>query len=80
MPKKHYWVGYTRTDDTIEITVKDSSQRKLESWEFNISDKNSGTKVMKTLKEAYGFSPEIPLEKSINANPKKIDKDLDWLR
>ncbi len=73
MGKNHYWIGYQRQDDTIEVTIKDSSGARIESWEINMNDKKAGTKMMRMLKEKYNFSPEIPSEKSIN-------KDLDWLK
>lgn len=69
MGKRHYWVGYKREGETLEINVKDASGSKIETWECNIKDKKTSTKILKILKEKYGFKPEIPQK----------EKDLTWL-
>lgn len=74
--KKNYWVGRNRSGNTIEIKIKDDSEALLDWWEINIKDKIAATKVINILKRKYGFSFEIPIEKSINA---KDEEDLGWL-
>lgn len=73
MGKRHYWVGYKREGETIEIKVKDFSGAVIESYECDIQDKKTSTKILKILKEKYGFNPQIT---------KKIldDKDMKWLK
>lgn len=78
MNKSHFWVTqYNKQGDLIEIKILDGSESTIERWKFNIADKKTATRVMRILKEQYGFSPEIP------AKPVGIlekEKDLNWLR
>lgn len=50
------------------IIIEDFSGRKLDKFRFNGSDKKAFNKVLKTIKEIYGFTPdpEISYEESIN--------------
>jgi len=67
--KRHVWVERNIHVDTIEIIVKDSSMKKLESWVINVKDKKRARQIMRTLKVSYGIDFGIA-----------EDKDLDWLR
>lgn len=65
------WVQYDRTGEIIEIKVRDWSGRILDKFVFNGSDSKRFGKVMKILKDSYGFTPkettpEISYEESIN--------------
>jgi hypothetical protein len=52
--------------DKVEIIIRDCSGAKIESYKFNISDKNLGDKILAVIKSKYGF--------------KQDDSDIDWLR
>lgn len=64
------WVEYGRGGEIVEIIVRECSGRKLDRFVFNGLDSKRFGKVLKILKEAYGFSPEnfpeIDIEDSIN--------------
>jgi len=67
--KRHVWVKRNIHVDTIEIIVKDSSMKKLESWVININDKKRARQIMRILKDSYGIDFGVV-----------EDKDLDWLK
>ncbi len=67
--KRHVWVKKNVHVDTIEIIVKDSSMKKLESWVININDKKRARQIMRILKDSYGIDFGIV-----------EDKDLSWLK
>ena len=67
--RRHVWVDKNIHVDTIEIIVKDSSMKKLESWVINVSDKKRARQIMKILKSSYGIDFGI-----------EEDKDLSWLK
>ena len=66
--KRHIWVGKNTHIDTIELIVKDSSMKKLESWVINIHDKKRARQIMRILKTSYGIDFGV-----------SEDKDLEWL-
>lgn len=75
--KGHFWVSKdNKNGDVIEITIKDYTGAKIESWTMNINDKKTSRKVMGILRKQYGFKPEMPSEKSMISE----DKDLEWLK
>ena len=52
-------IDYLRTDDTIEVIVRDSTGRKIGKMKVPINDKKRATWLYRTLNERYGFEPEI---------------------
>jgi len=76
MEKNHFWVtSYQKQGDLIEIKILDGSESTIEKWKFNLADKKTGAKVMRTLKEQYGFSPEMSSQSIFDK-----EKDLKWLK
>ncbi len=70
--KRNFWVAKQGNyGDVIEITVKDSSGAKIETWIFNINDNKKASRVLRILKEKYDFNPKTSF---------KEEKDLSWLR
>ena len=67
--KKHVWIEKGIRVDTIELIVKDSSMKKLESWVINVNDKKRARQIMRILKVSYGIDFGIV-----------EDKDLEWLK
>lgn len=59
-------ISYHRSADIIECIVKDCTHRKLYQNKCPIADKISCGKMMKELKEKYGFEPIIDETKSVN--------------
>ena len=74
MYKKHEWIKYGRNDNIINIEIKDSTERKIDS--FRCNNQEDYTRIMKIIKEKYGYSPEIDTNDSVNNKEKK---DIDWL-
>jgi len=70
--KKHDWIHYGRTGDRVKIEVTDCTGRVIDK--FSCNDKEDYKKIVKILNDSYGFSPEIPIEKSPN-----YDDELQWL-
>ncbi len=66
--KRHVWIEKGSHIDTIELIIKDSSMKKLESWVIHVHDKKRARQIMRTLKESYGI--DFGIDK---------DKDLSWL-
>ena len=52
-------IDYIINDDTIEVIIRDSTGRKIGKMKVPINDKKRATWLYKTLKERYGFSPEV---------------------
>lgn len=73
--KKHNWMDYARSDNILEITIKDNTGRRIDFFRSN--NRKDSIRVLRILKEKYGLEckPEIPIEKSIN-----FDKEIDWLK
>lgn len=56
MFKKHDWTKYGKKNDTTcEIKILDESDRKLDFFKFNTSDKNSQRRIGNILKSSYGI-------------------------
>ncbi len=70
--KQHNWIKYYRKGEVIEITVKDVSNTKIESWKVGCDDKKRLRQIFRTLKMKYNIN--LPTEKDLER-----DEDLDWL-
>ncbi len=76
MGRNHFWVSkYNKQGDLIEIKILDGNENTIEKWKFNIGDKKTAAKVLRILKEQYGFSPELKARSILEK-----EKDLNWLR
>ena len=69
--KKHAWFIYGGGGETIEITVRDSSGAKLESWRVETKDVARLKQIYRALKTKYNLDMFV--------KEGKKDKDLDWL-
>lgn len=72
MIKKHNWIQYGRSGEIVEITLRDSTGAKADF--FRVNNKKDYAKIIKIIKDKYGWSPEIEVDKSVNFN-----KEKDWL-
>lgn len=72
-------IEYSRNGDIIEVIIRDSSQRKIDSYKCNLKDKVKSGKIMRFLKDKYGFEPVIPESESINAEEEKEQEKIDWI-
>ena len=70
--KKHNWVSYGRQGEIIEITVRGQDMQKLDS--FRCNNKKDYGNIIRILKDKYGFSAEVPIEK-----PQDFQEEQDWL-
>lgn len=61
--KKNIWVQYGRSVDLIEITIRDSSGAKIESFKFNGANSKIYAQAIQQIKDKYGWSPEIEPER-----------------
>ena len=62
---------YSRKCEKVELIIRDYSGAKIDTFKWNIGDKNIEKKIYNIVKNKYGlFKPEV--------QPK--DKDLDWLK
>ena len=73
MFKKHNFIKYGRSADIISIEIKDSSDNLIDH--FRCNNNQDYAKIIKILKDKYGFEPEIGVDESINA-----EKEIDWLK
>lgn len=71
--KQHHWVKFYKKGEIIEITLKEASGAKIESWKVGWNDKKRLRQIFRTLKMGYGIV--LPTEKDLEK-----DKDLDWLK
>ena len=76
---------YNKTDDIIEIIVRDASMRKVGTWKFNTADTELGAGILRHLQRKYGFSPEIKPNENVKGKEEKkkedksfLDMDADW--
>ncbi len=70
--KAHTWIKYGSYGETIEITVRDFSGAKLESWKVTSSDKKALRKIYGMIKNKYGINMFIKFDDQ--------DRDLSWLK
>jgi hypothetical protein len=74
MGKNHFWLSQDYEGDLIEIKVLNGSESTIEKWKFNINDNKTASKVLKILRNKYGFNPNLKeglLDK---------ERDLKWLQ
>ena len=50
-------VHYNRGDEILEVSIRDSSGAKIEVRRCNLSDSVESGKILKWLREKYGFTP-----------------------
>lgn len=55
---KSNWASYNDGGEVIEITVRDFTGKKIDSWKLNCNDKKSQFKLGRLLKEKYGINFE----------------------
>ena len=70
------FLSYLSSGDIVEVIIKDSSGRKIDTRKCNGDDKVEYGKLLKYLLDKYGFSPEITFPEQVNQMKKK---DIDWL-
>ena len=77
--KKHDWMSYQRTGDIIEITLRDSSGGKIDS--FRCDNKKAFPNIARIIAGKYGWNwkPEISAEESINNVKKEAEEEKKWL-
>lgn len=71
-------INYKRTGDIVEITVRDCTGAKMAHWVCEISNKKKYSSILKYLKDAFGFEPEIDIDESINKQEENRDDKIDW--
>lgn len=69
--KKHVWFKYGLGGETVEITVRDASGARLESWRLETNDSKRLRQIYTTIKKKYSLNMFLI--------DKQADKDLDWL-
>ena len=57
--KKQNWMKYGRQGEIIEITMRDQTNAKIES--FRCNSKQSYNRALKTISQKYGYTPSINL-------------------
>lgn len=70
--KKHSWLSYGSQGDIIKIEICSSDGQKIDNFQTN-NRKDYG-RILKIIKDKYGFSPEIEIEHRVN-----YEKEKDWL-
>jgi hypothetical protein len=48
---------YNRYADFIEVTIKDTTGRKIERFKCQLGDKRACSRLMKMLRDKYDFEP-----------------------
>jgi len=71
--KKHSWMRYGRQGEIIEIVIKDSSHSKIDF--FRCNNKKDYKKIIKLIRQKYGYSPFEDESKDEN---KVLEKDFEW--
>jgi len=67
-----------RTGDVIEITIKDSTMKKLGTWKFNAADKELANGIFRHIFRKYEFSIEKRQEKTNKVEKDFLDMSVDW--
>ena len=70
--KRHDWTRYGSQGEVVEIKITDASGGKLDN--FRCNNNKDYPKVLKIIKDKYGFDPSPEKENSPN-----LDKEKDWL-
>ena len=72
-------INYNCGSDIIEITVKDSSMRKIDFFRVELSNKKEVSRVLSILKSKYNFAPSIDPKDSVSMKEKDFsDLDIKW--
>lgn len=58
-------IDYYRTETIIEITIRDSTGRKIDTFKMNAHERKKYRQTLIYLQEKYGFIPEVPLPCSL---------------
>lgn len=64
-------LDYNRSDEFLEITVRDGTGRKIETLECSRSNHKKYKHIMDYLRDKYGFEPIIEIEK-------QKEEQIDW--
>lgn len=72
--KKHDWTQYGRQGEVVEIKIMDASGGKIDN--FRCNNNRDYPKVLKIIKDKYGFDP-TPADAKDSPN---FDKGKDWLK
>ena len=74
--KKHNWTKYGKNKGIIcEIKLLDESNRRLDFFKFNISDKNSQRSIVGILKSSYGINFQKTNKEDENKEIKRAMKE-----
>ena len=77
--KKHNWTKYQNKVAICEIKLLDESNRRLDFFRFNTSDRNSQRTVGNILKSSYGISfQKISKEEEKKEIQRAMKEDLDF--
>ena len=72
------YIEYERSGDVIEIIIKDFSDRRIDRFRFNGSDKKAFARVLKTIKDVYGFYPKFPeIEEDESINQLEKEREIE---
>ena len=62
---------YSRKGEKVELIIRDFSGAKIDTFKWNLGDKDLERKIYSIVKRKYGmFRPEVTPQ----------DKDLEWLK
>ncbi len=73
--KKHNWIKYGNKVAICEIKLLDESNRRLDFFRFNISDRNSQRSIGGILKNSYGISFQKTNKDEENKEIQRIIKE-----
>ncbi len=77
--KKHNWTKYQNKAAICEIKLLDESNRRLDFFRFNTSDKNSQRSIGGILKNSYGINFQKTSKEEENKEIQRaIKEDLDF--
>ena len=77
--KKHNWIKYGRKGNIIRIEIKENDGENIDY--FQVNTQKDYAKIIKIIKDKYGFSPEISPEESTNAKEDNwlgVDDNFKW--
>ena len=73
---------YSRQGETVEMTIRDQSGRRIDSFKCNSKDRKAYNDILFILDSKYGFKLEIPyaLKKRKSAkNQAEVIKEVNFL-
>lgn len=74
-------VFYRRNGEVIEVTIRAHDGTRIESRKCNIADEKEATRLLKWLKEKYGFAPLFDTTEVKEAlKPDLLDDEGDYLK